>query len=200
MPRFDFPVSLDVEGKRVVIVGCGRETTFKVEELLRAGAKVQIVASEVSDEIAKRAEEGAIGWAARGFHPNDFEGAFLVFVMGDEVEEAHEVWAERRRMGFLLCVHDRPDFCDFAGTAIAREGDLQIAMTTGGRAPALLRRLREELERELPATRLGALLAEIARRREEAAPGERSKIGRELVEGLALRLSVTLPSWFGPSD
>jgi len=66
----------------------------------------------------------------------------------------------------LLNAADDPPRCDFILPAVLRRGDLQIAISTGGRSPALARWVREDLERRLPAE-YGELLALVAELRAE---------------------------------
>jgi len=56
------------------------------------------------------------------------------------------VFDEARARGVLVNVMDDPQHCDFAAPAIVRRGELSIAVSTGGRSPALARRLRIDLE------------------------------------------------------
>jgi precorrin-2 dehydrogenase / sirohydrochlorin ferrochelatase len=51
-----------------------------------------------------------------------------------------------RRHGALVNAVDRPARCDFIYGSVLRRGQLQIAVSTGGRAPALAREIRRRLE------------------------------------------------------
>lgn len=194
--RFDLPISLDVEGRRCVVLGGGREATEKADRLLRAGAKVQLVASELEPALEERAARGELGWAARSWAPSDLEGAFLVYVTEDERDRAREAWLLRSTYGFLLCSIDDPPFCDFANPALVRAGGAVIAISTGGRAPALAKRLREALEAALATPDFAAFVDALAERRERAPEGERGAEGKRSVEGLAIDVRVTYPPWF----
>ena len=196
MPRFDLPLSLDVEGRRCVVLGGGPEATDKAKKLLFAGAKVQVVASEIEDELAERAARGELGWAARAWDPSDLAGAFLVYVSPEERPSAAEAWALRKRMGFLMCSIDDPPYCDFASPALVRAGFVTLTIATGGRAPALAKRLREALAQALAASGLEAYANELARRRDAAPEGERGAEGKRGVEGLGIEVRVTYPAWF----
>ena len=60
------------------------------------------------------------------------------------VDEA--VATEARRRGALVNAVDRPAACDFILPSVLRHGELQIAVSTGGRSPALAREIRRRLE------------------------------------------------------
>ncbi len=196
MRRFDFPVSFDVRDRRCVVIGGDAEATDKAGRLLRAGARVQVVAEEVTQELAALAGAGAIGWAARSWTPRDLVGAFAVIVAPDERASADDVAARRDQLGYLLCVIDGPEPSDFASPALLRAGDLTITLSTGGRAPALVSRLRRDLETVLATPRMAEFLEALARRREAAPPGARSRVGKESIEGFRVDATITYPAWF----
>lgn len=196
MRRFDFPVSFDVKDRRCVVVGGDFEATDKTRRLVRAGAKVQVVAETVEPELEALAAEGVIGWAARSWTPKDLIGAFAVIVTPDERASADDIVSRRDRLGYLLCVIDVPEPSDFASPALLRAGDLTITLSTGGRAPALLSRLRKDLEGVIATDEMAAFLEAISARRDAVGPGERSVVGRQSVEGFSVRAEVTYPAWF----
>jgi precorrin-2 dehydrogenase/sirohydrochlorin ferrochelatase len=196
MRRFDFPVSLDLAGRYCVVIGGGAEATDKAEKLRKAGARVQVVAEEVEPAVSDAAARGEIGWAARSWEPGDLQGAFLVIVTPEERDSGAEVVAHRARLGFLACVIDVPDLCDFANVARVDAGDLRIALSSGGRAPALLRRLREDLARAVATDEMARFVDALSARRDAALPGERSAAGKEAIEGFGLDVTVRYPDWF----
>lgn len=196
MKRFDFPVSFDVRDRRCVVLGGDREASDKAQRLLRAGARVQIVAEAVEPELAALAGEGALGWAARSWTPKDLVGAFAVIVAPDERASADEVAARRDQLGYLLCVVDAPEPSDFASPALLRAGDLTITLSTGGRAPALVSRLRRELEGAIATPRMAEFLDALAARRDAAPEGARGRVGKESIEGFRVEARVTYPAWF----
>jgi siroheme synthase-like protein len=128
---FSFPVSLEVAGRRCVVIGSGPMAQARAAALLDAGAAVTI--------IARPHEDG------------DLAGAFLaVAATGDEAETAR-IFAEAEREGVLLNAVDDPAHCHFAVPAVLRRGDLVVTVSTGGRAPGYAGRLRDELGRTIGA-------------------------------------------------
>lgn len=95
--------------------------------------------------------------AAQAYEAGLCRGAFLVFVCTEQRVE--EMAADARHAGALVTCHDRPELSDFAMPALARVGPVTLAIATDGRAPALARRLREELGRLL--AEAGPELAEL---------------------------------------
>jgi precorrin-2 dehydrogenase / sirohydrochlorin ferrochelatase len=142
---FGYPVSLDVSGRRAVVIGRQAVAAGKAESLLAAGARVTVVAEGPVAALARLEGEG-VPVHRRAFHPSDLEDAFVCVASSDDPAERASIHGVGRAWGVLVNVMDDPEHCDFAAPAIVRRGDLAIAISTGGRSPALARRLREELE------------------------------------------------------
>ena len=127
---FGYPVSLELTGRRCVVIGDGVLAQEKADGLIEAGAEVVVLPG------AK-------------YSNGDLDGAFLC-VVTDPSRELHErVAAEARAGGVLLnCMDDIP-YCDFAAPSIVRRGDLRVSISTGGKAPALAKRLRLKMTEEI---------------------------------------------------
>src|SRR4029077_4516424 len=82
------------------------------------------------------------------FEPHDLDGAFLVITATSSPDVNAQVFAEARKRNVLCNSVDDPDNCDFYYPAVVNRGDLQIAISTSGRSPALAQRLRKELEEQ----------------------------------------------------
>src|SRR5919198_991512 len=145
-PRFGYPVSLDLAGHRAVVIGDEAVAQGKVEGLLAAGAWVTVVADGPAATLSALESDPRVTVARRHWRPDDLDGATVgVRASGDPGTRA-AVWQAARDRGVLVNVMDDVEHCDFAAPALVRRGDLLIAISTGGRSPALARRLREELE------------------------------------------------------
>src|SRR5579863_958380 len=145
-----FPMFLKLDARRCLVAGAGTIARPKIESLLRAGAKVTVVAPDAQPEIVQWAREGRLEWLRREFAPADVAGIFLVVAATNEKAVNHAV-AEAARALAVLCnsVDDPPD-CDFYYPSVVERGDLQIAVSTAGKSPALSMQLREELSAMLP--------------------------------------------------
>jgi precorrin-2 dehydrogenase / sirohydrochlorin ferrochelatase len=145
-----FPIFLKLAGRPCLVVGAGTIAAPKIASLLTAGGAVTVVAPEAKAAIAELAATGSLAWIRREFHDADLEGMFLVVAATDSQPANHAV-AEAARAQKVLCnsVDDPPD-CDFFYPSVVRRGDLQIAISTAGKSPALAQRLREEIDAMLP--------------------------------------------------
>lgn len=144
-----YPVYLNLKNKYCIVIGGNPEAEGKVAGLLRAGAKVRVIWPEVTPGLAKLAEEGKLRLCKRGYQPGDLAGAFLVIsTITDEAVNA-QVWAEGEASNALVNVMDDIPHCNFIAPSILRQGDLTIAISTNGKAPALAVRLRQFLEQKI---------------------------------------------------
>jgi precorrin-2 dehydrogenase/sirohydrochlorin ferrochelatase len=143
-----FPIFLKLDGRRVLVVGAGTVAEGKIRGLLEAGALIQVVAPDAVLQIQKWAIEGVVDWKARGFQPTDLDQVSLVIAATSSSESNAQVFKEAQIRKVLCNAVDDPENCDFYYPAVVRRGDLQIAISTNGRSPALAQRLRQELEEQ----------------------------------------------------
>jgi precorrin-2 dehydrogenase/sirohydrochlorin ferrochelatase len=147
---FAYPVLIELTGKRAVVIGSFALAERKDVALREAGAEVDVFAN------------GA-------WRPEDLDGAFVCVASSEVPTERDAVARAARERGVLVNVMDDIPNCDFAAPAIVRRGDLVVAIGTGGRSPALARKVREDIE-----ARYGEewkdVLAIVARVRSETLP------------------------------
>lgn len=189
-----FPIFLSLQGRRVLVVGGGDAAARKAELLLKAGAQVALIAETVGGEVAQFIAEGHVSWAGRSFDEGDLEGMSLVIVAADDESIEARVSAAAQRRSVPVNVVDRPALSSFITPAIVDRAPITIAISTGGTAPALARRIRAEIERTLPAA-LGRLarFAEMFReqvRRTLAVPRARRRFWDRVFEGRVGELAL----------
>ncbi|HEV8580795.1 MAG TPA: bifunctional precorrin-2 dehydrogenase/sirohydrochlorin ferrochelatase [Thermoanaerobaculia bacterium] len=147
MPHY--PVYLDLQDRSCVVVGgCGLAEE-KARALLAAGARVTLISPDLTPGLADLAVEGRIDVVARRFRQGDLRKAFLAVVTVSEPAVVEAVWRESRERNVLVNTVDDLPHCDFIAPAVVRKGDLSVAISTDGKAPALAVRLRQRLEAEL---------------------------------------------------
>lgn len=146
--RHGYPVVLDLETRRCLVVGGGRAAELRVEELLAAGAEVTVEAAALTPRLAELAAGGALRWVARDYQSGDAEGFLLIVAAREGRELNHEIFAEAERRGALVNCYDDPEHCRFAFPSVHRQGDLVIAISTNGKCPAMAVRLRERFQDE----------------------------------------------------
>jgi siroheme synthase-like protein len=146
-----FPIFLRLQGRHCLVVGAGTIAAPKINSLLRAGGVVTAVAPRARPEVEKQARTGALVWHMREFTASDLDGMFLVIAATDLQSVNHSVADAARARGILCNSVDDPPDCDFFYPSVVRRGDLQVAISTSGKSPALAQRLRQEVDALLPA-------------------------------------------------
>jgi len=141
-----FPMFLKLEGRTCLVVGAGSVGEPKIRSLLQAKAEVRVIAPRATAMVAAWADAGVLTWHRRNFAAEDLEGMCLVIAATNSSEVNQQVFREAQRRKILCNAVDDPEHCDFYYPAVVRRGDLQFAISTGGRSPALAQRLRRELE------------------------------------------------------
>jgi uroporphyrin-III C-methyltransferase/precorrin-2 dehydrogenase/sirohydrochlorin ferrochelatase len=153
------PLFLNLAGRDVVLVGGGPVAAAKLRQLLAVGARVRVIAPEVTGAI----EDADVAIARREFVPDDLDGAWLVIAAAPpDVNRQVAAAAEARRM-FVNAVDDPANATAFL-TGVVRRSDVTMAISSDGHAPALTALLREALDAVLPGD-LDAWLAEARRQR-----------------------------------
>lgn len=162
---------------------------------MRAGAEVQVIAEEVEEALEAMASGGELGWAARGWIPADLRGAYLVYVTPEEQERADEAHQLALANGAQICAIDFPEHCTFANPAVVDVEGLRIALSSGGTAPALLKRMKLDLEQGLVTEKMRAFVRALVELRERLPKEERYRL-KEAVSGFHMEIHLTFPEWF----
>jgi precorrin-2 dehydrogenase/sirohydrochlorin ferrochelatase len=160
---FDYPIMLDLTEVPVLVVGGGRIALRKVEGLVKARAEITIVAPSVVPELRNL----PVRVVERGFEPGDLRAIRLVITATDVSNVNAAVAREATRRGIWVNSADDPINCTFTLPAVARNGDVTVAVGTGGASPALASHLRAELEAWLVEIGAGEAAVTLAQQRAE---------------------------------
>jgi uroporphyrin-III C-methyltransferase / precorrin-2 dehydrogenase / sirohydrochlorin ferrochelatase len=143
-----FPAFLKLQNRPVLVVGGGAIAASKIPGLLEAGARVTVVAPNLSHELHGRLRAHEIAWLPRLFEPKDLRGIFLVVAATSLPDVNESVFLEADKRNILCNAVDDIAHCHFYYGSVVQRGDLQIAISTNGKSPALAQRLRKELEQQ----------------------------------------------------
>jgi len=152
--------------QQTIVIGGGKVAARKVEGLLAAGAKVQVISPVITLELQEWVDVGTIEHVPRCYQDSDLNDAFLVIAATDDPSVNQAVWNEAKRRGCLVNVVDDPMHSNFILPAVVQREDLSVAISTGGSSPALARRLREQIE-QLIGPEYGVLASLMAELRPE---------------------------------
>lgn len=143
-----YPLLLNLEGRRAVVIGAGKVARRKVNLLLEAGAEVVVIGPPTDPVLAGWICEHKVANEPRSYRAGDLAGAVLAFAATDDGNVNRLAREEARAEGIPVNVATDPELCDFTVPSVLRRGDLTIAISTGASAPRLARRIREHLERQ----------------------------------------------------
>jgi len=146
-----FPLFVKLEERRVVVVGGGEIAAGKIDGLLQAGARIVIVSPVLNSKLTGLVQEKKIEWREKEFTFEDLDGAFLVIAATSVPSVNESVFRAADARGLLCNAVDDTRNCHFYYGAVVQRGDLQIAISTNGKSPALAQRLRKELEEQFGA-------------------------------------------------
>ena len=141
-----FPAFLKLDNRQVIIIGGGTIAESKLPALLQSGARVRIISPRLNPNLQAQLRDNNIEWWPKRYQQGDLAGAFLVIAATNNSEVNSAVFQESEARNILCNAVDDPENCHFYYASIVQRGDLQIAISTNGKSPALSQRLRKELE------------------------------------------------------
>jgi precorrin-2 dehydrogenase/sirohydrochlorin ferrochelatase len=145
MSRF-YPILVDLQGKKALVVGGGKVAQRKIESLLEYGASVHVIARELTAELEQLRSRKRIELLGGEFSEAHLEGVFLVIAATDDALLNRRVSQEAQKRGLLVNAVDQPADCNFIVPSVLSRGDLLIAVSTSGKSPAFARKVRLELD------------------------------------------------------
>jgi len=193
-----FPLTVDVKGYPVLVLGGDEEAAEKSQRLLDAGAKVTVIAPTLHDRLKELAASAKVIHRGRHFRETDLESTVLVLNMirGDK-EFARMLFAKAGEKKFLLWSVDQPEASNVTMPALVASGHARVAITTSGVAPVLSGFMKEDLERILD-PEFAAFVDWLGALRDQAKANEpdaekRRALLREALDGFRLLGKVQYP-------
>ena len=141
-----YPVYLNLENRRCVIIGGGGVAEGKIARLRESGAVIGVVSPDATPGIRQMAADGLLRWEPRPYRPGDLEDAFIAIAATNDREVNRAIYKEAEARGVMLNAVDDPPNCSFIAPSIVQRGPVTVAISTGGASPALARKLRESLQ------------------------------------------------------
>ncbi|MDR6264358.1 NAD(P)-dependent oxidoreductase [Roseobacter sp. N2S] len=189
-----FPMFLQMQGRRVVIVGGGEQAAQKCRLILKTQAVITVLAPALEPELADLHKQGRIDWQTGAIAAADFQNTALVFIATGCPGADAALHGIAQAAGALVNVVDQPDLCDAITPSIVDRSPVVVAIGTEGTAPVLARQIKTRME-ELLEPRLGDLATIAGRMRDRAAarlaPRERRDLWRWVFNGPVRRAHGT---------
>jgi uroporphyrin-III C-methyltransferase/precorrin-2 dehydrogenase/sirohydrochlorin ferrochelatase len=186
------PIFLRLEQRPVAVVGGGAVAVRKVSALRAAGAHITVIAPHLDPQLAAEVARGELRHVAAPFTPAHLADAVVAIAATDDAGVNRAVSQAAQERGLPVNVVDDAELSTFIFPAIIDRSPILVAVSSAGRAPVLARRIRAQIEAQLPA-RLGALARFMGERRRAlkralAAPARR-RFWERIVSGpVATRL------------
>ncbi len=146
-----FPIFMRLAGREVLVVGGGEIAARKVRLLLKGGPRIHLVAERLCEELQHRVQLGEISWDQGQFDAGCFGAPVLVIAATDNPGVNRQVASIARSRGVPANVVDDAGSSTAIMPAIVDRSPIVVALSSGGTAPVLARRLRDQIEKMLPA-------------------------------------------------
>ncbi|MBI3355086.1 MAG: bifunctional precorrin-2 dehydrogenase/sirohydrochlorin ferrochelatase [Nitrospirae bacterium] len=141
-----YPVFLNLKNKKAVVIGGGSVAERKAQTLLSCNADVSIISPKITPRLRRLAKEGKIEYIKKSYEDKDIKDAFIVVAATNDRGINEAIYKTAERYGCLLNIVDKPESSNFIVPSVISRGDLTIAISTGGRSPALSKQIRKELQ------------------------------------------------------
>ena len=194
-------IDLKLDGKTVMVIGGGSEAHRKVQSFLDSRAKIWMISREFSPEIQKMGEEKKVALLRTGIKDAQAfvdslnpKPDFLLAATNDSTLNLALIKAAKY-FGCMVYAVDNPALSDFILPAVAHIGDVKVAVSTGGKSPAMARVLRERIEKLVtPEDLLEIQLQEKARTTLKGIvddPKERSKMLYDILNSVEIKKALS---------
>ena len=188
------PIFLNLNQRRVLVVGGGDVAARKVGLLLRAQATVRVVAPELCANLVALRDSGAVEHLAVAYRSDQLSDCVLVFAATNDETVNAQVSADARQRDIPVNVADRPELCSFILPSIVDRSPITVAVSTGGASPTLGRLLRARLETFIPASygRLAGLMGQYRNAVKNRFPAfsQRRRFWEDVVQGPVAELML----------
>ncbi len=166
-----FPAFLNLENRRVLLVGGGEIAYSKLIHLLEFTSEISIIAQDLSDEIIVLAKEKNLSVVQKAYSKGDITNFDIVVVAVDSISLQAEIFEESKRYNCLCSCVDSKEHTDFIFGSYIKKDDLIIAISTSGTSPALAKQLKKYLLDLIPSD-IGTFLQEMKMFRETLPKGK----------------------------
>jgi precorrin-2 dehydrogenase / sirohydrochlorin ferrochelatase len=142
-----YPIFLEMNGQRAVVIGGGAVAVRKAQTLLDCGARVVVVAENIDKMMVALCKHKNAELIKSKYQKSYLAGAVLAIAATNDHKLNKQIHKDCQELEILCNVVDVPELCDFFVPAVVKRGSLQIAVGTEGNCPAYAGHLREKLEK-----------------------------------------------------
>ena len=146
----NFQIFLELKNKPVLVIGRGGIALRKIKLLIKSKPNIKVVANNFCDEILDLKDMHSIDIIEKNFHPNDIEFPIIIIAATNNKSLNKQISQLGLKKNIPVNVVDQPSLCTFTMGSIVERGSLVIAISSSGKAPVLVRQLREKIEMMIP--------------------------------------------------
>jgi len=141
-----FPVNLNIYKKVCTVIGGGKVAERKIFHILPYEPIIKVISLEFTPKILELSNYIKI--IKSSYDKKYLVGSFLVFICTDNKELNLKIYNHAKELNVLVNIVTHPDLCDFSIPSVVKRGDLQIAISTNGKSPALTKIIRKEIQKQ----------------------------------------------------
>ena len=141
-----YPIFVDLKDQGVLVVGGGEVAERKIKNLLTHDCSIYIASPQLTDYLKELVDRGEVRLIDPDSLDESLDKVFMVIAATDDSALNSRIASKAKERGILINSVDQPRDCTFIMPSIVKAGDLQIAISTAGKSPALAKRIRQELE------------------------------------------------------
>lgn len=123
------PININIEGRRIIIIGGGRVGLHKATILERFTDRATVISPEFREGFSQL----PFTLVRKHYEPSDLDGAFLVYICTEDAQLNRQIKRDAEARGVLASVCDSPGLCDFTSPAIFRKDNLTVAVASDAR-------------------------------------------------------------------
>jgi len=145
-----FPIFLNIKQKPIIVIGGGDIALRKVKLLIKADPNITIISRDICQDLKELLSKPQHKIIQKNFEESDIKLPILIIAATNNTKINKKISACARQKNIPINVVDQPDLCTFTMGSIVERDSLVISISSGGKAPVLVRSLREKLEKLLP--------------------------------------------------
>ncbi|MFO8164342.1 MAG: precorrin-2 dehydrogenase/sirohydrochlorin ferrochelatase family protein [Thermodesulfobacteriota bacterium] len=145
-----YPIFLDLNNQNILVVGGGEVAERKIKTLLMYGCTIYISSPHLTPYLQHLVATNKIHRISHESLDTVMNDTFMVIAATDNAEANTNIASQAKKHNLLVNAVDQPKDCNFIMPSIVKRGNLQIAISTAGKSPALAKKIRKNLEHSFP--------------------------------------------------
>ena len=120
------PIAIDISDQKILVIGGGQSALKKIKILQRFGARLEVVAENILDEIISM----GIPCHQKQYGKSDLKGYLMLYSCTNNEALDLQIVKDAKEAGVLVNIHDKPSLCQFVSPAIYKKGNISVAVSS----------------------------------------------------------------------